>query len=499
MSPTSAPTRPLVGQMAPQFSLPSLRGAMVDLASYRGRRNVVVWFSRGFTCPFCRVYTDGMRAGYEALRAADTEIIQVAPNLLDSARRFFAQSPLPFPFVCDPDKRLYAVYGLGDVGALEATKTAVVSFAHAFTHGDTDQPDPRRVVRRHEPQLRAPPAPPRDDGAGAGDVPHRQGRASSARHGGRPDRSRARRRASSPSWPAHHCGGDAGARVSQAERLDRLSEILIELFRSPIPDPLLPDARRPGRGRRAARLPRRVPRGSPRRAAISCTRSTGRRRAAPWRPACSRSHEGLPGRVMRDGPAVRDRRHRHADETIFDLEGALGQAGLRAGLVVPIRRGLDVLGALLFAARPPHVYGDDDAQVATLLAGGLSAALETSLAYQAAADERSTLAAVLASTADAVHHDQPGRRRAAGQRGRAPDARACRPTPSRGARCWRPSTTCRCASSSRWAGPAPRELAAARRAHGAGEPGAGRRRRSVSRSGWPPSCATSRCSRTSSR
>jgi peroxiredoxin len=132
------PTRPSVGQTAPQFALPSLRGAMVDLAAYRGRRNVVVWFSRGFTCPFCRVYTDGMRAGYEALCAADTEIIQVAPNLLDSARRFFAQSPLPFPFVCDPDKRLYAVYGLGNIGALEATQTAVVSFAHAFTHGDTN-------------------------------------------------------------------------------------------------------------------------------------------------------------------------------------------------------------------------------------------------------------------------------------------------------------------------------------------------------------------------
>ena len=137
MSLVSGQPRPVVGQQAPAFSLPSLRGSVVDLASYRGRCNVVVWFSRGFTCPFCRVYTDGMRAGYQDLRAADTEIIQVAPNLLDSARRFFAQAPLPFPFVCDPDKRLYAVYGLGNIGALEATKTAVVSFAHAFTHGDT--------------------------------------------------------------------------------------------------------------------------------------------------------------------------------------------------------------------------------------------------------------------------------------------------------------------------------------------------------------------------
>lgn len=129
--------RPSIGEMAPRFSLPSLSGAQVDLASYRGRSNVVVWFSRGFTCPFCRVYTDGVRAGYAALQAADTEVIQVAPNLLESAQRYFGQSILPFPFVCDPDKRLYAVYGLGDRRALEATRTAVVSFAHAFTHGDS--------------------------------------------------------------------------------------------------------------------------------------------------------------------------------------------------------------------------------------------------------------------------------------------------------------------------------------------------------------------------
>jgi peroxiredoxin len=133
----STPEPPSVGEVAPRFSLPSLSGETVDLSAYRGRSNVVIWFSRGFTCPFCRVYTDGVRAGYEQLRGADTEVIQVAPNLLESARRYFRQSILPFPFICDPDKRLYAVYGLGDRRALEATRTAVVSFAHAFMYGDT--------------------------------------------------------------------------------------------------------------------------------------------------------------------------------------------------------------------------------------------------------------------------------------------------------------------------------------------------------------------------
>lgn len=133
----SVPEPAAVGLPAPLFSLTSVQGDPVQLAAYRGRRNVVVWFSRGFTCPFCRVYMDGMREGYDLLRAAETEIIQVGPNLLQSARIFFGHSPTPYPFVCDPDKRLFAVYGLGDRGALEATRSAVVSFSYAFTRGDT--------------------------------------------------------------------------------------------------------------------------------------------------------------------------------------------------------------------------------------------------------------------------------------------------------------------------------------------------------------------------
>jgi peroxiredoxin len=125
-----------VGRPAPLFTLPAVQGGTVTLNSYRGRRNVIVWFSRGFTCAFCRNYIDRILEGYNTLLAADTEMIQVAPNLIESARPFFGPAALPYPFVCDPDKRLYAVYGLGYLGALEATRAAVVSFSHAFATGD---------------------------------------------------------------------------------------------------------------------------------------------------------------------------------------------------------------------------------------------------------------------------------------------------------------------------------------------------------------------------
>jgi len=77
----SVPEPPAVGQAAPLFSLTSVQGGRVDLATYRGRGNV----------------------------ATGTEVIQVGPNLLQSARIFFGHSPTLYPFVCDPDKRLYAV------------------------------------------------------------------------------------------------------------------------------------------------------------------------------------------------------------------------------------------------------------------------------------------------------------------------------------------------------------------------------------------------------
>ena len=135
MPPSLSPAA--VGQPAPLFSLPSLLGNTVDLAAYRGRRNVVVWFSRGFTCPFCRDYMNGISEGYTTLLAEHTEVIQVAPNLLESARGFFGHDAAAVtPSCAIPTSGCTRCTASATVGALEATRTAVVSFAHAFTHGD---------------------------------------------------------------------------------------------------------------------------------------------------------------------------------------------------------------------------------------------------------------------------------------------------------------------------------------------------------------------------
>ena len=113
-------------------------------------------------------------------------------------------------------------------------------------------------------------------------------------------------------------------------------------------------------------------------------------------------NEGLPGLSMSTGhPSVVDNLAL-AKDGVPDLEGALAASGLRAALTVPLRRGLEMMGALIFASRSAAAYGADDVQIATLIAAGLSSALESSRVYQALADEQSTFRAVLGSTGDAV-------------------------------------------------------------------------------------------------
>lgn len=123
----------LVNQPAPLFELPSIQGYTVALADYQGQKNVILWFSRGFTCNFCRTHMNDMTLNYEAVQKINTEIIQVAPNLSYTAQSYFPPETPPYPFICDPDKRLYAVYSLGDRGVLEATKNTVISFTAPFT------------------------------------------------------------------------------------------------------------------------------------------------------------------------------------------------------------------------------------------------------------------------------------------------------------------------------------------------------------------------------
>ncbi len=102
-----------VGQKVPSFRLPSGHGGAIGPEDYRGRSNLIVWFTKGMSCPFCRTQMSQLARGYPKLKAAGAEVLQVTPTTPKRAV-FYAQNfPIPFPYLCDPDYAVHRAWGLG--------------------------------------------------------------------------------------------------------------------------------------------------------------------------------------------------------------------------------------------------------------------------------------------------------------------------------------------------------------------------------------------------
>jgi peroxiredoxin len=101
-----------VGSRAPTFRLPSAQGGIVDLASFRGRSHVIVWFSKGFGCPFCRQQKSRLARGYPKFQSLKAELLEVTRTPVARAQLYARRFPLTFPYLCDVDDVARRAYGL---------------------------------------------------------------------------------------------------------------------------------------------------------------------------------------------------------------------------------------------------------------------------------------------------------------------------------------------------------------------------------------------------
>ena len=114
-----------VGQRAPSFRLPSAAGPDVGLEDYVGRSNLILFFAKGMACGFCRQKMSQLARGAPRFRELGTEIALVAPTTLERGRFYARNFQLPFPYLCDPEHRVYEAYGLALRPHSLAWRTAV--------------------------------------------------------------------------------------------------------------------------------------------------------------------------------------------------------------------------------------------------------------------------------------------------------------------------------------------------------------------------------------
>jgi peroxiredoxin len=92
-----------IGQVAPGFRLPSAQGPEVALEDFRGRQNVVVWFTKGMGCVFCRQHMSQLARVYPEIQKRNTEVLEIVPSSVNRGRQYATKYRLPFAYLCDAD------------------------------------------------------------------------------------------------------------------------------------------------------------------------------------------------------------------------------------------------------------------------------------------------------------------------------------------------------------------------------------------------------------
>lgn len=121
----NAPT----GAAAEPSSFVDSRGATVNLADFKGKKSLVLVFTRGFSgyiCPLCASYTAQIAYRYKDIAAAGAEVLVVFPGSPDKVQDFIRAAKeiveqegagaLPFPVLLDVSLKNVKAFGIeGDL------------------------------------------------------------------------------------------------------------------------------------------------------------------------------------------------------------------------------------------------------------------------------------------------------------------------------------------------------------------------------------------------
>ncbi len=110
-NPTSPSTRLSVGDMAPDFTLPSDSGGSIRLSALKGKKVVVYFYPKDDT-PGCTVEAKDFRDAIDAFRKADTEVIGMSKDSVKSHDKFKEKYALPFGLASDEGGSTCEDYGV---------------------------------------------------------------------------------------------------------------------------------------------------------------------------------------------------------------------------------------------------------------------------------------------------------------------------------------------------------------------------------------------------
>jgi peroxiredoxin Q/BCP len=102
---------PQVGEMAPDFELPSDSGERVRLSQFRGRKVILYFYPKDDTSG-CTTQACGFRDSYPLITERNAVVLGVSPDSARSHQQFKTKYDLPFMLLVDDQHAVAAAYGV---------------------------------------------------------------------------------------------------------------------------------------------------------------------------------------------------------------------------------------------------------------------------------------------------------------------------------------------------------------------------------------------------
>lgn len=100
------------GAPAPDFTLPDQDGTKVKLSSFKGKKNVVLYFYPKDMTPGCTVEACDFSAGSAKFAKKDTVVLGVSFDDAASHQKFIGKHKLKLTLLSDSDKKVAEKYGV---------------------------------------------------------------------------------------------------------------------------------------------------------------------------------------------------------------------------------------------------------------------------------------------------------------------------------------------------------------------------------------------------
>lgn len=100
-----------VGELAPDFTLPTDEGKLLTLSSLRGKRVVLFFYPKDAT-PGCTVEACEFGEELPRLKRAKAVVLGIAPGSVQSKAKFKAAKQLPYSLLADEETVVAQAYGV---------------------------------------------------------------------------------------------------------------------------------------------------------------------------------------------------------------------------------------------------------------------------------------------------------------------------------------------------------------------------------------------------